>query len=346
MSLNKHIVWISPGFASSEADDSCIPTLLDLLAQIKAEKKMTVSIIALQYPFSSQPYELLGAKVYPLNGRNKWYNKITVWKKALQTLEQIHKIHPVNLVHSFWLGDAALIGQAFSVQQKIEHICTCMGQDVLKDNRHLNNRRLADVPLIAISEFQAETYYRNTGKRVKEVIPFGMPAQATEPAKKEYDIIGVGSLIPVKNYEMWIEIIEQVKEKIPAVKALLVGSGEQEKDLAALIDKKKLHATVTLAGNKSRAETLQLMGSSKLFLHTAKFEGQGYVFMEAMSRHLGILSTPVGYAIENEKIWKGTSPETFAQEIAHLLRLPDQRVNYTYPDTKETLARYRTYYKD
>jgi 1,2-diacylglycerol 3-alpha-glucosyltransferase len=344
MSLNKHIVWISPGFAGSPTDDACIPTLLDLLQEIQAENKIKVSVIALQYPFQSQPYEMFGMKVYPMNGKNKWYNKVSVWKKALQTLEQIHKNQAVDLVHSFWLGDAALIGQAFSVQKKIEHICTLMGQDVLKENRHLNNKRLANVPLIAISEFQAETYYRNTGKRVKDVIPFGMPEQIDESPKKKWDVIGVGSLIPVKNYEMWIEIIELVKEKIPGIQCLLVGGGEQKNELAALIDKKNLGNAITLAGQKSRKETLDLMSRSKLFLHTAKFEGQGYVFMEAMSRHLGILSTPVGYAIENEKIWKGTSPEAFANEIAHLLRLTDQRVYYKPPGVQQTLAGYLSYY--
>jgi glycosyltransferase involved in cell wall biosynthesis len=345
MNSNKHIVWILPGFASSETDDTCLPMMLDLLEYIQKTKKITISIVTLQYPYSVNKYDVFGTSVYPMNGRNKWYTKITTWKKTLQTLEAIHKTNPIDIIHSFWLGDAALMAHAFSKQRKIQHVCSIMGQDALNTNRHLNNKRLADLPIVAISAYQAETYFKNTGKRVKEIIPFGMPDYSNPAVEKKYDIIGVGSLIPLKNYEMWIEIIELTKSRVSGLKAILVGDGEQRKELSQLIEQKGLSSTITMALHQSRKKTLKLIEQSKIFIHTSKYEGQAYVLMEAMSRNLAVLSTPVGYANENEKIWKGTSAIDFAEEIQQLLTKNEIKVKYDAPLVKDTFEKYNALYQ-
>jgi len=344
MHSNKHIVWVVPGFASSEKDDTCIPTLLDLLNHIKKNTDIKVSIIALQYPFSNEPYQIFGSTVYPMNGKNKWWNKASVWKKSLNKLKDLDTEHPIHCMHSFWLGDTTLIAEAFSKQKKIKCICTLMGQDALTENRNIKNSRLANTYTIALTEIQAETFYRSSGRKVNEIIPFGTPEFGFEAAEKKFDIIGVGSLIPLKNYEMWVEIIGLAKGKVPNLKTLLIGDGEQKAELNRLIQKNGLESTITLAGEKSREETLRLIDQSKIFLHTSKYEGQGYVLTEAMSRKLAMLSTPVGYALENEKIWKGTSPQDFADEIAHLLRKPDLRVSYKFMQMKDVWEKYKQFY--
>ena len=345
MSSNKHIVWILPGFASSESDDTCLPMMLDLLEYIQKNKEIRISIVTLQYPYSKEKYKVFEASIYPMNGRNKWYTKISTWKKTLQTLESIHMANPIDIIHSFWLGDSALMAHAFSKQRKIKHVCSIMGQDALKTNRHLNNKRLADLPIIAISAYQAETYYKNTGKRVQEIISFGMPEYKNTHVEKKYDIIGVGSLIPLKNYEMWIDIIELAKSNFSGLKAILVGDGEQRNKLLAIIEKKGLGSTITMALHKSRTETLNLIEQSKVFMHTSKYEGQAYVLMEAMSRNLAILSTPVGYANENEKIWKGVSVQAFSDEIQHLLNKNEIKVHYEAPSVKDTFDKYNALYE-
>lgn len=344
MHSNKHIVWIVPGFASSEKDDTCIPTLIDLLGHIKKTTDFKISIIALQYPFTNEPYQVFGSTVYPMNGKNKWWNRASVWKKALNKLKELDNEHPLNFMHSFWLGDTTLIAEAYYRQKNTKYICTLMGQDALSENRHIKNTRLANSYMIALTQIQAETFYRNSGKRVNEIIPFGTPEFDFESSDKKFDIIGVGSLIPLKNYEMWIDIVGLVKEQVPNVKAVLVGDGEEKEEHLRQIQDKGLASTITLVGKKSREETLRLVDQSKIFVHTSKYEGQGYVLAEAMSRKLAILSTPVGYALENEKIWKGTSPQDFANEIAHILRNPDQKVNYKFMQMKDTWNKYKKIY--
>jgi 1,2-diacylglycerol 3-alpha-glucosyltransferase len=342
--LNKHIVWITPGFASSPEDDTCIPPLIEYLKWIKTHSNITVSIIALQYPFTSAPYEMYGAKVYPLNGKNKWYKKMGIWRKAMKQLQLLHQQQPIDCIHSFWWGETALIGEAFCRGKKIRHICTLMGQDVLSTNRHLKNKRLSKLTTIGLSVFQAEIFKKNTGKKVDGVIHWGIEPGFTESLPKKYDIIGVGSLIPVKNYEMWVEIIAKTKERVPNIKALLVGDGEEKASLQSLIHQYNLEATVQLVGHKTREQTLELIQQSKIFLHTSRHEGFGYVFVEAMHYQLPIVTTPVGYALENEKIWKGTAVEAFAEEIQHILRNKEEKIRYSIPDIETSFEKYLKYY--
>lgn len=354
ISSNKHIVWITPGFAKNMDDDTCIPTMQDLLRGFGMHKDIKVSIITLQYPFTSDPYSLYGAQVYPMNGKNKWVNKFSVWKKTMRKLKEIHIQQPITAIHSFWLGETALIGEAFTKGKNIPHICTLMGQDVLTDNRYLKNKRLTKVPKIAISTFQAEVYKRNTGLGVKAVIPFGMLDLETyalenkweieDDANKMYDVIGIGSLSYVKNYEMFIDIIEEVKKSYPQVNALIVGSGEEKKELEKLVEKKGLRKSISFSGQKTRAQVIQLLGQSKVFVHTAKHEGQGYVFIETMNKKLPIMSTPVGYACDNEKIWKGTDIGLFAEEIINALRNQPRQIKYNFPTAKEASLAYLKLY--
>jgi len=343
--IKKHIVWIIPGFAANEKDDTCIPMVLDFLSYIQKNENVTISIVPLHYPFTSQKYQLNETPVFPINGRNKWYRKISVWKRSLKILAEINSQNPISLIHSFWLGDCALIGQAFSLQNKIPHICTIMGQDVLSNNRHIKNKRLKDLTIIGLSTLHAELFYKNSGKRVDSIVPFGMVNSLCGKSEKKYDVIGVGSLIPVKNYKMWIEIISMVAQRIPNISAVLVGDGTQRNELETLVREKKLDSIITFAGRKQRSETLALIDESQLFLHTSKHEGQGYIFVEAMSSQLPILSTPVGFAAEDNKIWKGTSTGDFADKIVEILQKDDKKVSYNFPLASDTYNGYKKYYE-
>lgn len=350
----KNVVWIIPGFAKDQQDDYCTPTLQDLVRAFRVHKNISITILALQYPYTSEPYSLYGAQVYPMNGKNKWLRKLSVWRKTMQKLNELHIQKPIDVIHSFWLGEAALIGEAFSKGKNIQHICTLMGQDVLTDNRYLKNKRLAQVPLIAISAYQAEIFKRNTGRNVEAVIPFGMlepETYATEngwqiedEADKLYDIVGAGTLSYVKNYPMFIEIVAEVKKSFPKVSALIIGSGPEKDELKKLVEQKDLTKTITFSGQRSRAYVYDVLGKTRIFLHTAKHEGQGYVFIEAMQKKLPIMSTPVGYACDNEKIWKGIDVQLFAEEIIHVLRNQPKQVKYQVPTAQKTALEYMGFY--
>lgn len=342
--LNKHIVWVVPGFPKDESDDRCTPYLYELLQFITSNTKLKISVVSLQYPFTNKMYNLLKTPVYPLNGNNKWYRKPMVWRNCLQTLRLIHEKNPIDCLHSFWFGDTTLMAEAFAQKHKIKHIVSLMGQDALSTNRHLTNRRLKPIPVVALSEFHALNFKASTGRNVSAIIPFGINITTPLNPSKEFDIIGVGSLLPVKNYDLWIDVMTIVRNSLPEIKAIIVGDGPELPRLMAKIKNAHLDNNIQIEGNKPRSFALESMRKSKIFLHTSKYEGQGYVFTEAMAAGLHIVSTPVGYAAENERIWKGTEATDIAKKIIELLK--DQRGNVTYdvPLTSETFNSYAKFY--
>lgn len=336
---NKHIVWIVPGFARNDEDDTCMPYLQELLNYIKANSQLTITILALHYPYTRDEYDLMGSKVYPLNGQNKWINKPEVWMRAQRHLNRIHQNSPIDVLHSFWFGETTIIGESFAKKHQIKHITQLMGQDALPNNRHLKNSRLKQVPVIAISNVQALNFKLNTNRIPIDIIPFGLNPIKIPLVDKKFDVIGVGSLVPVKNYTLWIEVIERMVVSKPYLSSLIVGSGPEFSKLQTLIQNKGLTQHVEILQHQSRASVLQLMNQSKMFMHTAKYEGLGYVFMEALRAGLPIISTPVGYAAENENIWKGQHAEELATKALDILNSNLKITQPTFVHTEETFSR-------
>jgi glycosyltransferase involved in cell wall biosynthesis len=65
--------------------------------------------------------------------------------------------------------------------------------------------------------------------------------------------------------------------------------------------KYKINRNIEFTGLLSRKEIFELMKRSKIFVHPSKFEGSGYVFAEALTNGMNIVSFNVGYAKQSEK---------------------------------------------
>lgn len=342
--LNRHIVWLVPGFASDESDDRCTPYLTELMHYIQQHTTLRLTVVSIHYPFTRKPYQLGTTKVYPLNGRNKWYLKPLLWQRCLQTLEKIHLQQPIHCLHSFWFGDTTLMAEAFARKHHVYHISNLMGQDALPSNRHLANQRLARVPVIAISHSHAIQFKASAHRDVAAIIPLGIDHMPRRKFPAEIDIIGVGSLVPVKNYELWIEVIRYLQKRIPDIKARIIGDGPEMDKLKDSIRRYNLDQNIHLMGGQSRSFTLESISKSKVFLHTSRYEGQGYVFMEAMKAGLPIVTTPVGYGADDASIWKGTDPLEMANKIYDILSKDQTIVQYNTPSIKDTINGLMNYY--
>ena len=102
MKSSKHIVWLTPGFASSEEDDYTTPTLQNLALQIKKDRpEIRISIIAIHFPYQKGKYEWNGIDVYTIGGSNCRYPKrFLVWRNVIKLISNINLDHPVDLIHS------------------------------------------------------------------------------------------------------------------------------------------------------------------------------------------------------------------------------------------------------
>ena len=117
-----------------------------------------------------------------------------------------------------------------------------------------------------------------------KVIKVGIDASlfAEAPKKREIDILGAGSLIPLKQYGVFIETISSIKEFIPGIRAVICGKGPELEKLQETVISSNLNENIVFAGELPHNEVLRLMQLAKVFLHPSAYEGFGAVLSEAL----------------------------------------------------------------
>lgn len=101
-------------------------------------------------------------------------------------------------------------------------------------------------------------------------------------------IVGhVGRFNEQKNHRFLIEIFEKLHAKDPATHLVLVGKGELEEEIRALVTKKNLADAVSFLGIRSDVATLYQ--GMDLFLFPSLFEGLSVVLVEAQACDLACL---------------------------------------------------------
>lgn len=296
-----HVLWISPGFASDEQDDGCIPPLQLLAGALKA-RGVDVQILTLAYPFSRAEYVWHGIQIKSGYGWNRrWFRWIN-WMRVIRFALQWHRIRKFDIIHSFWLGPSWLIGHYLHWKWRVPQVTTLMGQDVLKSNFYLKllNRSRAKA-LVAVSHYQNLQFKKNTGFSDLPIISWGLALPDDSIPKSSLrliDILGCGSLVPVKNWDVWLQVVDRLLIKFPDLKIEIIGEGPELKLLQLRIAALKLQNKIRLLGKLPRSQVLKKMADAKILLHTAHFESFGMVLLEAAANGCQVISTPVGIAPE------------------------------------------------
>ncbi|MFN3967661.1 glycosyltransferase [Flavobacterium sp.] len=318
----RHIVFLTPGFAQRETDTTTIPAISIYIKALKINNpELKITIISFHYPFDSKPYTWFGCDVISLNGKNKRVKKPWLYRNSWQLLSRVHKNSPIHLIHSFWLGECAFIGQWFSKRNHIKHLTTLMGQDVLKGNIFGKMLPLQKMIFISLSDLQQKLFKENYAIE-SIVIPWGInPTDFSEPRPKIIDFINVGSLNKIKNQEEFIKIVFEINQKQP-VKALIIGEGKERKHLQQKIQLLNLESVIELKGLCSYQETLSYISQSKILIHTSNYESFGIIFAEALQCKTKIVSKNVGAAYENENWFIGTDSLELINGALNFLKLP------------------------
>jgi glycosyltransferase involved in cell wall biosynthesis len=294
MHKNKTLIILTPGFPENEADTTCLPAQQAFVKTLKQNNPdLNIILLAFQYPFIVSEYVWYGIKVITFNGRNRGkLNRVTTWLAVWQTLTRIKRENEVIGLLSFWLGECAFVGKYFAKRHKLTHYCWMLGQDARKRNNYVRRVRPQPEELIAISDSLAKEFFENYGIRPKHIIPNGIDTALynTRVYKRTIDVLGVGSLIPLKQYDLFIEIISELTHTYPAIKGMICGKGPEENQLKLTIKDLKLDNNILLAGEKSHPEILQLMQQSKILLHTSSYEGFSAVLLEALYAGAHIIS--------------------------------------------------------
>ncbi|HTD92159.1 MAG TPA: glycosyltransferase, partial [Chitinophagaceae bacterium] len=149
-------------------------------------------------------------------------------------------------------------------------------------------------------DFLQAEFQRNHNTRPAHVIPPGVdrsmfrdisPARdISQDIPRGIDIMAAGSLIPLKQYSVFLEVIAGLKKSRPNINAVIVGDGSERKRLEAEISALGLAGQVKLTGSLPYPEVLDLMRRSKVFLHPSTYEGFSGVCLEAASLGASVIS--------------------------------------------------------
>ncbi len=324
MSKQKHIVIITPGFPKDESDDNCIPPLQDYVKLLSSKKNIIVSVITLQYPSTKSNHNWHNVNVYALGGDDTRFPKrLFIWKEAINHFKKINAVKRIDVIHSFWLSECAVIGNYLSSRYGIKHINTVMGKEANRSNRYLRFINFDKLKLIALSERQGNSVKKVAGRNADKIIPWGLSENSLpvfENQERKIDILGVGSLIPLKNYSAFINIVYKLKEFKPVINCVMVGDGPLKEKLEHQIKKLGLENNITLAGNLPREKVFEYMMQSKILLHASTFESFGMVFIEALYYGLYVVSKPVGIAKSSDRWIVCNSDDDFVTAVKHLLQ--------------------------
>ena len=345
----KHILVLTPGFPKDESDENCIPPLQIFLDDFyRTFDDYKISVITVHYPPNNPNYAWNKIDVHSSGGNHVTFpNRFIVWKDVMINASKIHKEFPIYCVHSFWLGECAMLGNRISKKYKIPHINTLMGQELNERNSYLKFINLNKIKIVALSERQASLFKAKVGNEVKKIIPWGIRSDEIKVNElREYDIIGVGSLIPGKNFELFIEIVNEIKKIFPKINIAIVGDGMEKAKISELIIKLNLENNLKLLGNLNRKDVLNLMGKSKILLHTSKYESFGYVLAEALACGCYVVCSETGFAENTSKMFVATNKEKFVTAIISLLNSkPDYSPDIPFA-INETSETYKELYDD
>lgn len=112
-------------------------------------------------------------------------------------------------------------------------------------------------------------------------------------ASDKKTIISIGRLEKQKNFDFLIKSFVNIHKKVPDSQLIIIGDGSEKMKLVSTINTLGLEKLAHLIG--WRKNVYPFLAQSKLFVLCSKYEGFGYVLLEAMSQGVPILSTNAPY---------------------------------------------------
>lgn len=284
--MTRTLIILTPGFPSDENDTTCLPPQQLLIRALQeVDPQLNIIVLSFQYPFTSKAYFWNGIKIIPFNGRNRGkLIRLAVWVKVWATFRRKRGLNNIVGILSFWCTECALVGKYLGKYYSTKQHCWILGQDAKKENKYVRLIRPKPTELIAMSGFLQHQFNNSHGVKPGYVIHNGIDPRLF-PArfgKRDIDILGVGSLIKLKQWDVFLNIAGDLIPTFPSINALILGKGPEEIFLSSIIGNRSLQDNVSLAGEIPHAQVLENMTRTKVLLHTSIYEGFSTVCLEAL----------------------------------------------------------------
>lgn len=255
--------------------------------------QVEIVLLSFQFPLQRQAYQWHGNTVIPFGGGNRgrgrnWW----VWAQAFNTLRRLKHTHNVTGLLSFWWAECAFVGSLFARTHSVPHYCWLCGQDARAGNRFVKRLRPKPGELVAMSDFLQRSFAQHNGIRPAHLIPDAIDTSLFAPATgpRDIDLMAAGGLSPLKQFDMFVDLVHQVKAARGGVQAVLCGGGLEEEKLQQQRVSLGLTSNLQLTGYLPQPEVLARMQRTKVFLHTSSYEGFGNVCIEALYAGAHVIS--------------------------------------------------------
>ncbi len=177
--------------------------------------------------------------------------------------------------------------------------------------------------VVTLSESSKAEMVNELGFRPERVrvIPPGIdPRFSPGAARAERPlVVAVGRLVPVKNFERLIRLMNEVRRDIRDVSLVIVGDGYERDALEALIAELGAETWVRLAGRVSDDELIDLYRRAWTIASTSVREGWGMTITEAAACGTPAVATRIaGHSDALEEGRSGLLGTTDEELVAHL----------------------------
>lgn len=124
--------------------------------------------------------------------------------------------------------------------------------------------------VIACSDDEAQAIRQVCSPSKIVVVPNGVEVNVPAQALVEWDVLAVGRLSPQKRPDLFVHLVEALRQRMPGVRVAWVGPGESLPG-----------AGVQWLGEVSEAEVLRLLGCTHAFVSTSDYEGLSLAALKA-----------------------------------------------------------------
>ena len=181
--------------------------------------------------------------------------------------------------------------------------------------------------LVVVRGKSAQDYLQKNGIAADRIaiIPGSIKLSFVGGAKeRENDIVFVGRLVEIKQPMQIMEIIAKVHDKIPELRAVIVGEGPLDQEMREYAETLNIQDSVHMLGKRSDVE--DILGKSKIFLLTSRNEGLSIAMAEAMASGVVPVVADVGDLSDlvvcgnNGFVVKPNCIEEYAERIVKILQ--------------------------
>lgn len=283
-----HLLIVTPGFAADEKDTTAVPAVQQFILSFrKTFPDIRLSLISFHYPAKKDNYYWHGVDVHTIANKHAGgLKKLLSFSSFMKIGKKIHRNEHIDGILCLWLTDSALAGKLLARKLNVPWFVWMHGQDAKINNKYVRIVKPAMTQLAAISQPQRQLFERNFNQSPAHIISNGINPEIfpeLNTGDRRTDLLAVGSLIPLKQHHLFIELVYHLKNNgYPDVKAVLIGDGELEHSLRELVKRYRLEDTVSFKGRLPHETVLDEMNNARILVHPSRYEGHSTVMLEAL----------------------------------------------------------------